>query len=1037
MSSEFSLKLHQSDVVERVVRTCRDQFGILLFHRMGSGKTISGLTILKNFPQNLKRVIIVPNSNASLYSTTSEDVVRLYGNNAELVKKWKIVTYDRTLNGQPSVHELTSGSSSLPFEELLKDAVVLVDEAHNLLPMLKSQCNRLQPDNVLRGFANAARVILMTGTPIISDVSDLTNLLSVLAPRLNLPRNLPVFESIFYHRTKEDKARMRGDMVSTGLLTVGQQYGVPFVTGDSIQRLVKLGLDSVGLASLSTLMGLGGLQTMAVSILLSKVATGAAATMLLTQFMTTIKTRVLTEKYLTLNNDRLLKVVSPFISFYDYSNALEEKGKVPRYDYPITMPMPSIHQVVYTWYQLQLLVRMTAKDVFFTQRDQIALGMALYENIHDRMTYERYVCRLGCVSPDAVNYDGVLQKQTQMRYENGEGLLDVLLQETYTVQPRYPDDTNRPQYKETYPFACPKFRLAVGLLLRYATQERPHCMTYSALVRWNQPESVYNERQVAAPQCFAVNEKRQLVSDYDQDTKRYRLKETPKERYLPVVYAAFEDTFRQFSAYLTARGLPHLVVQGDDTPERRAVLQNVGYFGRFSILPPVQNDDDFINVEEPVCILLHPTVIEGESFVLNPCLIALEQIEGYGVQEQVYGRVLRQLKFAEANTVQNDNERPLKMIYQLRSGHFGVSSASDAEQEKLWYSKQTPLLFSFPFQLGTENLVKIQGSMAVSFLATLFRVTKATSTVISLPITEALKLQGLYMQQEFKRHTDYTGSLFSRFRSINPVRWTDSLFMLFAAGFQSWRFRDMDPTPERFTAVRNDAQARVVYSIGEAFEIEEGGKRLLTDTTISKTYCSPPSSSCLVCLGTKTNTDECCDHVKITKGHLPNIPLTIRGDYDETARRQDPYNKNKEDSVYIQGAEDVEDDEFQDALDYFHDMPNTENGDEPSQRALIDSIAQDRFRDALGTFGMIQFPIRSSSRTSSDSGVSIGSVSPHHDDDPYKIAAELLTTALPDDDMDHDLDDDFITNVRNTPARPTNSRRRASARRMSVPFFSH
>jgi hypothetical protein len=42
-----------------------------------------------------------------------------------------------------------------------------------------------------------------------------------------------------------------------------------------------------------------------------------------------------------------------------------------------------------------------------------------------------------------------------------------------------------------------------------------------------------------------------------------------------------------------------------------------------------------------LCVLIHPTLTEGLDFKLNPAILVLEQPYGYGVQEQIYARVLR------------------------------------------------------------------------------------------------------------------------------------------------------------------------------------------------------------------------------------------------------------------------------------------------------------------------------------------------------------------------------------------------------------
>ena len=49
-SNEIILNSHQQSLVERICKKCRLQHGILMWHTMGSGKTITTLNILMNLP---------------------------------------------------------------------------------------------------------------------------------------------------------------------------------------------------------------------------------------------------------------------------------------------------------------------------------------------------------------------------------------------------------------------------------------------------------------------------------------------------------------------------------------------------------------------------------------------------------------------------------------------------------------------------------------------------------------------------------------------------------------------------------------------------------------------------------------------------------------------------------------------------------------------------------------------------------------------------------------------------------------------------
>jgi hypothetical protein len=73
--------------------------------------------------------------------------------------------------------------------------------------------------------------------------------------------------------------------------------------------------------------------------------------------------------------------------------------------------------------------------------------------------------------------------------------------------------------------------------------------------------------------------------------------------------------------------------------------------------------------ETPICILLHPDLVEGVDCVYNPSLIAMEPANTYGDYEQLCGRVLRTYPkggFEPDKT--NPNKNPInKVIYQYSS----------------------------------------------------------------------------------------------------------------------------------------------------------------------------------------------------------------------------------------------------------------------------------------------------------------------------------------------------------------------------------
>ena len=167
--------------------------------------------------------------------------------------------------------------------------------------------------------------------------------------------------------------------------------------------------------------------------------------------------------------------------------------------------------------------------------------------------------------------------------------------------------------------------------------------------------------------------------------------------YLPVFYSNFEEYgFKTFSAMLTSMGYYHIVIHPDDPPLVRKKLIEYANLPYRKFVPCGKNDNEKKNsvrmmkyrpmtYEEeeidnkgivkrlnlnryknlslknrifkkeynldldddslvPVCIVLHPKIVEGLSFNLSPMILVNEPIKGYGRAEQLYARIIRAIR---------------------------------------------------------------------------------------------------------------------------------------------------------------------------------------------------------------------------------------------------------------------------------------------------------------------------------------------------------------------------------------------------------
>lgn len=177
--------------------------------------------------------------------------------------------------------------------------------------------------------------------------------------------------------------------------------------------------------------------------------------------------------------------------------------------------------------------------------------------------------------------------------------------------------------------------------------------------------------------------------------------ERTKYHYLPLFYSNFDEYgFRLFSAFLTQRGYYHILIDPFDDPDVRQQLIKLGNlpYRRFKRAPsstgtqgeqedalryvPMSYDEETpevvkrLNLDRnkgrggggvgadvaPLCVLLHPAIVEGLSFNLSPSIVVNEPIDGYGRAEQLYARILRAIRGTNPYDFGKDQKRLTKKV---------------------------------------------------------------------------------------------------------------------------------------------------------------------------------------------------------------------------------------------------------------------------------------------------------------------------------------------------------------------------------------
>jgi hypothetical protein len=200
--SKLKMLKHQITPIEHIVSKCVNQKGLLVNHYQGTGKTMTGCFFMKNFKE--KKVVLLPKA---------------------LKDEWKKTTDQMNLNVEFIFFEDIDFDSDDIKEELEKlnnivnGSILVVDEAHNLIKIIDDYYENLSNSNDYSSdvpktkdekiriaenekkfkeykkifiyfidiFKSPRKLMLLTGTPIISEISDIRYLINIAAGKTVVP----------------------------------------------------------------------------------------------------------------------------------------------------------------------------------------------------------------------------------------------------------------------------------------------------------------------------------------------------------------------------------------------------------------------------------------------------------------------------------------------------------------------------------------------------------------------------------------------------------------------------------------------------------------------------------------------------------------------------------------------------------------------------------------------------------------------------------------------------------------------------------
>ena len=162
-------------VLQNYISTNTLHENILVYHALGTGKTLSAIAIAEGFKEyvyNLNRKIIVIVKNKSIANNFSKELFKIHRDKSPYEIKQLVQKY----YSFKTFGKLTNQLAKTPKMEF-SNTVIIVDEAHNLTSNESYHTLRKILDNSYN-----TRLVMLTATPIKNDISEFFQLANLLDP---------------------------------------------------------------------------------------------------------------------------------------------------------------------------------------------------------------------------------------------------------------------------------------------------------------------------------------------------------------------------------------------------------------------------------------------------------------------------------------------------------------------------------------------------------------------------------------------------------------------------------------------------------------------------------------------------------------------------------------------------------------------------------------------------------------------------------------------------------------------------------------
>jgi superfamily II DNA or RNA helicase len=172
MENVINIKSYQKFAIEFM----KDNYGLILYHSTGSGKTITSLVSMYQFIENNKSNEIIIIGQKSSKKAFSDDIKKLKLDD----KRFTFYTYTK-------IKKLIKDNL-----DFLQNKYIILDEVHNIRNETTANLS------LITSLQFAKKIILLTATPVINYMNDLSVLINIVKQSPILPTDIRSFNACYY-----------------------------------------------------------------------------------------------------------------------------------------------------------------------------------------------------------------------------------------------------------------------------------------------------------------------------------------------------------------------------------------------------------------------------------------------------------------------------------------------------------------------------------------------------------------------------------------------------------------------------------------------------------------------------------------------------------------------------------------------------------------------------------------------------------------------------------------------------------------------